>query len=313
MKNNFTVAAGKIKHEAHNMGFTACGIAPACLLEDDARRLKDWLSKGLHAGMQYMENHFEKRIDPHQLVPGGKSVIVVLLNYYPSIAKAEDDNLIISKYAYGQDYHQVMKAKLKTFQKVINKDIIPCKSRAFVDSAPVMERTWAARAGLGWIGKNSNLISPQHGSFVFIGEIIVNSELEYDKPIHDYCGQCNKCIEACPTGAIISPRKIDSNRCISYWTIEHKGSIPKNLKGKFNNRIFGCDICQDICPRNHRVKPNNVSEFTPTSDLINMCRNDWQNLTEEKYNELFAKSAVKRVKYSGLKRNIEFVTYSNSQ
>jgi epoxyqueuosine reductase len=313
MNKNFTGVTEKIKLEAYRIGFTACGIAPACLLEDDAVRLNDWLSHGMHAGMQYMEKYFDKRINPRQLVPGAKSVIVVILNYYPTIVKPEDNNLIISKYAYGQDYHQVMKAKLKKFQKVINRDIIPCKSRVFVDSAPVMERTWAARAGLGWIGKNSNLISPQHGSFVFIGEIIINSELEYDKPIRDLCGQCNKCIEACPTGAIISPRKIDSNRCISYWTIEYKGSIPKNLKGKFNNRIFGCDICQDICPRNHRVKPNNVSEFIPSSNLINMYRDDWQNLTEKKYNELFAKSAVKRTKYSGLMRNIEFVTYSNCQ
>lgn len=257
--------------------------------------------------MHYMENHFEKRTDPSKLMPGAKSVIVVLLNYFPKPGLTEKDNFIVSKYAYGRDYHKVMKAMLKKLQEAINKDIIANEGRVFVDSAPVLERAWAAKAGLGWIGKNANLISPEHGSFVFIGELLVDVELEYDKAIKDFCGCCTKCLQACPTNAIVQPRIVDSRRCISYCTIENKGSITETLKGQFQNRIFGCDICQDICPWNRKARVNTIDDFQASPDLFNMTKSDWQNLSEEKYNQLFKGSAVKRAKYEGLMRNIRFV------
>jgi epoxyqueuosine reductase len=308
MKTDSTELSRIIKQEALNLGFSACGIARTNRLKEDAGRLIEWLSQGMFAGMHYMHNYIEKRIDPRKLLPNAKSIITVLLNYFPTINLDEDNNLIISKYAYGQDYHTVVKKRLKSLQLFINKQVSQPGTRIFVDSAPVLERTWAALAGLGWIGKNANLISPEHGSFVFIGEIITDIELEYDIPIKDRCGGCTKCLQACPTGAIVSPRKIDSNRCISYCTIENKGPMPENLKGKFNNRIFGCDICQDVCPWNHKAVPHNIPELQPSHGLIAMTRNDWQNLTEKKYNELFNNSAVKRAKYSGLKRNIDYIT-----
>lgn len=299
----------KIKELAILTGFTGCGIVPARLLPDDTRHLQKWLRQDMHAGMRYMENHFEKRTDPSKLVPGAKSVIVVVLNYFPSRKqKEENENLIISKYAYGKDYHHVMQAMLKNFLQSINKEIVPCKGRAFVDSAPVLERALAAGAGLGWIGKNSNLISPQYGSFLFIGELIVDIQLEYDKPRTNYCGTCTKCIDACPTHAIIAPHRLDSRRCISYWTIEHKGTIDGSLRGKFKNRIVGCDICQDVCPWNNKAKPTKVPGFICAPDLIKMTRKSWQKLSEEKYLQLFGESAVRRTGYDGLIRNINFVS-----
>lgn len=298
----------KIKQLAIEAGFTACGIAPAGKLTEDAIRLKKWLGEGMHAGMRYMENHFAKRTDPRLLVPGAKSVVVVLLNYYAPDIQQEENNLVISKYAFGKDYHGVMKTLMNRFKETINTNIKPLQGRVFVDSAPVLERAWAAIAGLGWIGKNANLISPKHGSFVFIGELIVNLELAYDKEIPDYCGGCTKCIQACPTHAITDDRIIDSRKCISYWTIEHKQEIDEQLKGKFRNRIFGCDICQDVCPWNKRVQTHRVEEFQPEPNLIAMLRKDWQNLTKEKFNLLFNSSAVMRTKYEGLKRNVDFVT-----
>jgi epoxyqueuosine reductase len=299
-----------IRQEALNLGFTACGIARAGRLDEDSDHLKEWLSQGMHAGMQYMENYFEKRIDTTQLLPGAKSVISVILNYFTPIEPTDKKNPVISKYAYGHDYHDIIKKKLKNLQLFILNQDSEAKIRISVDTAPVLERAWAELAGVGWIGKNANLISPRFGSFVFIGEIITSLELVYDSPINDFCGSCTKCIQACPTGAIVSAKKIDSNLCISYWTIENKGSMPYNLKDKFNNRIFGCDICQDVCPWNRKAESHSVPEFQPSHNLISMTKNDWQNLTEEKYRELFGKSAVKRSKFSGLRRNIDFVNIS---
>jgi epoxyqueuosine reductase len=297
----------KIKLLAIEQGFTACGIAPANELTDDAARLKTWLGEGMHAEMQYMKNHFNKRTDPRKLVPGAKSVIVVLLNYFPEQIQDEINNLIISKYAYGKDYHRIIKKMLKQFRDTIHTRIKPMNGRVFVDSAPVLERAWAAKAGLGWIGKNANLISPKHGSFVFIGELITDMVLLYDNSIPDYCGGCTKCVQACPTNAIVNDRIIDSRKCISYWTIEHKDRIDESLKGTFNNRIFGCDICQDICPWNRKVRASHIEGFKPSQTLLNMKRADWQQLTEEHYSELFMDSAVHRARYEGLKRNIDFV------
>jgi epoxyqueuosine reductase len=307
MKIDSVELSMRIKQEALTLGFSACGIAAPDYLKDDASHLTEWLSQGMHAGMHYMQNHFEKRTDPRQLMPNAKSIIAVLFNYFPHSNLDEDNSLIISKYAYGKDYHTVVKERLRSLQLFIKEKVPQSMMRIFVDSAPVLERAWAALAGLGWIGKNTSLISPEYGSFLFIGEIITDFELEYDVPGKDHCGKCTKCLKACPTNAIVSPRKIDSNRCISYCTIENKGPISENLRGKFNNRIFGCDICQDVCPWNHMAIPQNIPELQPSSDLIAMTCNDWQNLTEEKYKELFHNSAVKRAKYTSFKRNIDFI------
>ncbi|MBA7554756.1 Epoxyqueuosine reductase [subsurface metagenome] len=307
MKTDLQKSSEKIKQEAAKLGFTDCKIAPVHYLANDAKQLKQWLSAGMHASMRYMENHFEKRTDPGKLVAGAKSVIVLLLNYFPPEKQSNKDKLVVSKYAYGRDYHKVIKAMLNKLQQTIRNEIVSHEGRVFVDSAPVLERAWAARAGAGWVGKNANLISPEHGSFVFIGELIIDVGLAYDKPIKDFCGSCTKCIEACPTNAILSPKIIDSRRCISYWTIEHKGPIPETFRKKFNNGIFGCDICQDVCPWNNKVKPHNIDDFLPSPDLMAMTKKVWQDLSEDTFNRLFKKSAIKRVKYSGLRRNIRFV------
>ena len=298
----------KIRQLALEHGFTECGFAPAGPLIEDAVLLKEWLSEGMHAGMRYMEKYFEKRTDPSLLVPGAKSVIIVLLNYFPVVKLKEEDNFAISKYAYGKDYHKVMKSMLKRLLQRISEEIVPLKGRIFIDSAPVLERSLAAIAGLGWIGKNANLISPKKGSFLFIGELIVNVELEYGRPMPDHCGECTKCIASCPTGAIVAPGVIDSRRCISYWTIEHKGSIDTSLKGKFDNRIFGCDICQDVCPWNRKVQSTAIEDFHPKPDLVAMTKQDWEGLTREKFDQLFSGSAAKRTGYEGLVRNIRFVS-----
>ncbi len=307
MNANPKISSAKIKQKAKLLGFTDCKIAPAHVLEDDAEHFRNWLSNGMHADMHYMEEHFEKRTDPAKLMPGAKSVIVVLLNYFPHTSLPEKNNFILSKYAYGNDYHKIIKSMLKKLHQTIYDEVVVHKARILVDTAPVLERAWAARAGLGWIGKNANLISPEYGSYVFIGELLVNVELEYDKPMRDLCGSCTKCLQACPTHAIVKPKTIDSRLCISYWTIENKGPIAKILKGKFRNRIFGCDICQDVCPWNRKAKPNTTNAFQPSPNLVNMTKYKWQQLSEEKYNQLFEKSAVKRAKYEGLKRNIRFV------
>jgi epoxyqueuosine reductase len=307
MENDPIKLSKAIKDQALALGFDDCGIVQAVRLDNDAGRLKEWLDDRLHADMQYMQNNFEKRIDPRELLPGAKSLIVVLLNYFPSVNLDRSGNYIISKYAYGQDYHKVVKRKLRQLQKFLIEHYNDSNSRIFVDSAPVLERSWAALAGLGWVGKNANLISQKKGSFFFIGEIISTLTLAADNPVKDHCGSCTRCIEACPTGAIVSPKKIDSNRCISYWTIENKGPINTDLKGKFKDQIFGCDICQDVCPWNSKTGKLRDPELQPSPDLIAMKKHDWQNLKQEQFDKLFDKSPVKRIKYEGLMRNIDFL------
>jgi epoxyqueuosine reductase len=297
-----------IKAEALRLGFDHCGISKATFLRDHVSHLKTWLDKGLHGEMDYMSRYFEKRLDPERLVSGTKSIISVIVSYHSGQRQADDTAPILSKYAYGKDYHHVIRKKLKKLLAYIHNEIHPVKGRVFVDSAPVLDRAWAEKAGLGWIGKNSNLISSQFGSFVFIASVFIDLELEYDSPVRDMCGSCTKCIAACPTQAIIRPKVIDSNRCISYLTIEYKGQLPESLKEKFHNRIFGCDICQDVCPWNRQAPLHHIEDFNPEKELMEMKREDWISLDEEKFNRLFESSAVKRARFDGLKRNIRFVT-----
>lgn len=299
-----------IKSKALELGFDACGISQAEPLEEDALHLKQWLEKRFNAEMSYMENYFEKRTNPVFLVEGAKSIITVLLNYKPAKKmNAAQSGYRISCYAYGEDYHFVIKDKLKRLEKFIQESIGPLNSRRFVDSGPVMERVWAARSGLGWIGKNSLLISKNLGSFVFIGEIIVDLPLIYDQPMADYCGSCTRCIDSCPTNAIIAPKVIDSRRCISYLTIEKKGALPIEFNGKYKDWIFGCDICQEVCPWNHTKNPTIETAFHPPDELLSLNKEDFENLSEERFQKIFRKSAVKRIKYKGLKRNIRFLTF----
>ena len=297
-----------IKNEALRLGFSACGFSRAEFLEEDAQHLRKWLEKGYHGSMKYMENHFEKRCDPSKLLEGANSVISLLLNYYTPEKQHDPEAPILSKYAYGVDYHFVMKDKMKTLMQFIQDHFGPVNGRMFVDSAPVLDRAWARRSGLGWIGKNSNLINRDLGSFVFIGELIVDLELEYAKiPESDFCGACSICIDACPTDAILPERTIDSNRCISYLTIENRSEIPGSFKGKMDNRMFGCDICQDVCPWNKKAKQHTTDEFRPSSKLLDMKVSDWQQLEKRDFNMLFKSSAVKRTRFEGLKRNIDFL------
>lgn len=285
-----------------------CGFSRAEFLEEEAPRLEEWLNKNHHGKMGYMENHFDKRLDPRLLVDGSKSVISLALNYFPNETQIDKDVPKISKYAYGKDYHHVIKDKLKELLAFIREEIGEVDGRAFVDSAPVLDKAWAKKSGLGWIGKNSNLINKKSGSFFFLAELIIDLELEYDGPIKDYCGTCTACIDECPTEAIIEPYKVDGSKCISYLTIELKDEIlPKEFKGKMENWAFGCDICQDVCPWNRFSKPHNEPLFNPHPDLLHLTKNDWQDLTKEVFQELFRKSAVKRTKFEGLKRNIKFL------
>jgi len=296
-----------IKQEAQRLGFLSCGISKAGFLEEEAPRLEQWLNANMHGQMSYMSNHFDKRLDPRKLVDGAKSVITVLLNYYPSETQKDPEAPKISKYAYGNDYHHVIKGKLRELVNFINENIGEVDGRAFVDSAPVMDKAWAAKAGLGWIGKNSNLINPKNGSFFFIGELILDIELEPDKPIRDHCGTCTACIDACPTEAIIKPYVVDGSKCISYFTIELKDAIPTSMNGQFDNWAFGCDVCQDVCPWNRFSKPHSEPQFNPHPDMLAMTKKDWEELTEDVFKKVFQKSAVKRAKFGGLKRNIEFL------
>jgi epoxyqueuosine reductase len=269
--------------------------------------LEEWLKRGYQGKMSYLENHFDKRLDPTLLVPGAKSVVSLGYNYYPKKELTTSSSLKIAKYAYGEDYHHVVKDQLKTFLSLIQKEIGEVNGRAFVDSAPVMEREWAKRSGTGWIGKNSLLLNRDMGSFFFLAELIVDVELEYDGPIKDYCGTCTACMDACPTDAIPQPYVVDGSKCISYFTIELKEEIPTEVKGKFENWIFGCDICQDVCPWNRFAKPHNEKRFQPPPQLENITKNDWQEITHDVFENLFKKSAIKRTKFEGLKRNIKFV------
>jgi epoxyqueuosine reductase len=296
-----------IKQKAQELGFFFCGVSKAEFLEDEAPRLEDWLKRSYHGKMGYMENHFDKRLDPRILVEGAKSVVSLLLNYYPE-DRQNPAAPQISKYAYGEDYHFVIKDKLKTLMQFIHDEIGEVDGRVFVDSAPVLDKAWAKRSGLGWVGKNANLINPKHGSFFFIAELIIDLELEPDGPIRDYCGTCTKCIDECPTEAIVQPYVVDGSKCISYLTIELKDQIlPSEFKDKMDDWMFGCDVCQDVCPWNRFSKPTNESRFRPSSDLLEMNKKDWQDLSQEVFTGLFKNSAVKRTKFTGLKRNIDFL------
>ncbi|MBD0824829.1 tRNA epoxyqueuosine(34) reductase QueG [Aestuariibaculum marinum] len=296
-----------IKTEAKRLGFLSCGVSQAGFLEAEAPRLERWLNKQMNGEMHYMENHFDKRLDPTKLVEGSKSVISLLLNYYPEKTQEDANAPKISKYAYGTDYHFVIKDKLKELLKFIQEEIGEVHGRAFVDSAPVLDKAWAAKSGLGWIGKNSNLLTQQVGSFYFIAELIVDLELEYDTPTTDHCGTCTKCIDACPTQAITEPYVVDGSKCISYFTIELKDTIPTEFKGQFDNWMFGCDVCQDVCPWNRFSKPHNEPLFNPHPELLSMSKKDWEEITQDVFSKIFKKSAVKRTKFSGLKRNIDFL------
>ncbi|MEP2059397.1 MAG: tRNA epoxyqueuosine(34) reductase QueG [Maribacter litoralis] len=295
-----------IKTEAKRLGFLSCGISKADFLEEEAPRLEKWLNKKMHGEMGYMENHFDKRLDPRKLVEGSKSVISLLLNYYPEETQREDAYKI-SKYAYGQDYHYIIKNKLRQLQEFITEEIGEVNGRAFVDSAPVLDKAWAAKSGLGWIGKNSNLLTQQVGSFYFIAELIVDIELEYDHAVTDHCGTCTACLDACPTQAIVEPYVVDGSKCISYFTIELKNELPNEMKGSFDDWMFGCDVCQDVCPWNRFSKSHNEPLFNPHPELLSMSKKDWEEITLEVFQKVFKKSAVKRTKFSGLTRNIEFL------
>ena len=309
MRFNIDHRTSLIKQKALDLGFTFCGISKADFLKEEAKNLEVWLSKSYNGKMDYMNNHFDKRLDPRLLVDDAKSVVSLLLNYYPVVNQKADTEVKISKYAYGEDYHYVIKDKLKDLFEFIQSEIGEVGGRIFVDSAPVMDKVWAKKSGLGWIGKNSNLIHPKHGSYFFIAELILDLELTPDGPIKDYCGTCTRCIDACPTDAIVTPYVVDGSKCISYLTIELKDAIlPNEFKGKMDNWMFGCDVCQDVCPWNRFSKPTSEASFSPHENLLQMSKSDWTDLTEDVFRELFRNSAVKRTKFSGLKRNIDFLS-----
>lgn len=295
-----------IKSESKRLGFLSCGISKAGFLEEEAPRLEYWLNNQMHGQMSYMENHFDKRLNPTLLVDGAKSVISLLLNYYPSELQNEN-SYKISKYAYGQDYHHVIKEKLKELLHFIQTEIGEVSGRAFVDSAPVLDKAWAAKSGLGWVGKNSNLITQKVGSFYFIAELIIDLELEYDTPTTDHCGSCTACLDACPTEAIAAPYVVDGSKCISYFTIELKDNLPQEMKGKFDDWMFGCDVCQDVCPWNRFSKPHNEPLFQANSEILNFSKSDWEEITLDTFQKVFKNSAVKRTKCEGLLRNINFL------
>ncbi|MFV0247482.1 MAG: tRNA epoxyqueuosine(34) reductase QueG [Tenacibaculum sp.] len=302
-----------IKSLAKQLGFTSCGIAKAEFLENEALGLESWLKNHHHGGMAYMENYFDKRLDPRLLVEGAKSVISLSYNYFPDTTQ-QGGGYKISKYAYGEDYHHVIKGKLRELLKQIRQQIGEISGRCFVDSAPVMERSWAEKSGLGWRGKNSLLIQKGQGSFFFLAELIVDLELDYDFPYPtDHCGNCTRCIDACPTQALLPNNTVDGSKCISYLTIELKDAIPDDFKDMTQNWIFGCDICQDVCPWNRFSKPHAEPLFNPSEDLLEMTKADWQELTQETFSKVFKKSAVKRTKFSGLKRNILFLKQNDKQ
>jgi epoxyqueuosine reductase len=303
LKQKYT---NQIKTEANRLGFVSCGISKAQFLEEEAPRLENWLKKGMQGEMSYMENHFDKRLDPTKLVPDSKSVISLLLNYFPSEFQNEK-SYKISKYAYGADYHYVIKDKLKQLLHFISEEIGEVNGRAFVDSAPVLDKVWAARSGLGWLGKHSNLLTKEVGSFYFISELIVDIDLEYDTPTTDHCGACTACIDACPTEAIVAPYIVDGSKCISYFTIELKNEIPSSYQGQLDDWIFGCDVCQDVCPWNRFSISHQEPLFNPNPKLLSMDKKDWEDLTEDVFIHLSKNSAIKRTKFKGIQRNINFV------
>jgi epoxyqueuosine reductase len=297
-----------VRETALALGFDFCGIAKAQKLDDDARRLEQWLNKGMQGSMRYMENHFELRVDPQKLVPGAKSVITLLINYFPA-QQQNNDGPKISKYAYGKDYHDVIRNKLQHFLHILHEKIGEVNGRGFIDSAPVLERSWAQRSGLGWIGKNGNLITKGSGSFYFIATLITDLVLEHDSPFaKDYCGTCTKCIDSCPTDAILPNKVVDGSKCISYFTIELKEMmLPPEMNGKFDNWMFGCDTCQDVCPWNRFSKGTEEIEFTPLYEIMNFSFYDWEELTEESFKKIFKDSPIKRSKFAGIKRNLKFL------
>jgi epoxyqueuosine reductase len=298
-----------IKTKASSLGLLECRILPTDFLHEEKEHLQNWLRKKMHGEMDYMAKNLDKRLDPRLLFENAKTIIVVLQNYFPVETQKGIEAPVLSKYAYGTDYHFVLKDKLKKLLQYIQSEIQQCNGRPFVDSAPVLEKAWARKAGLGWIGKHSNLISPEHGSFFFIGELILDIELPYDKPepIRDRCGKCTKCIYACPSEAIVADRIVDARKCISYQTIELKGDLDEKLKGQFENRVFGCDICQDVCPWNLKSEPHNEPDFTPHPKLLELNKNEWKQMERPLFNELFKNSAVKRTGFNGLKRNLSFI------
>jgi epoxyqueuosine reductase len=296
-----------IKTKADELGFFHCGVSKAGFLVEEAPRLENWLKNKQQGEMSYMENHFDKRLDPRLLVDGAKSVVSLLLNYFPKNSQNPQAPKI-SKYAYGEDYHFVIKDKLKELLNHIRAEVGDVNGRVFVDSAPVMDKAWAQKSGLGWIGKHSNLVNPKKGSFFFIAELIIDLELDPDPPIRDYCGTCTRCIDACPTEAIVEPYKVDGSKCISYLTIELKSELlPKEFKGKMDNWMFGCDICQDVCPWNRFSTPNEEPRFEPVDQVLKQSKLEWNQLNEELFENLFTKSAIKRTKFNGLKRNLSFL------
>ncbi len=308
MQQNKSAYSKLIKSEAKKLGFLFCGIAEAGFLEQEAPRLEAWLKKGMQGEMHYMENHFDKRLDPRLLVDGARSVISLGLGYYTDLRQSDPDAPRISKYAYGTDYHLVIKEKLSQLLEVIHEKIGQVNGRAFVDSAPVLDKAWAKNAGLGWIGKNTNLINTKKGSFFFLAELIVDLELDYDIPATaDHCGTCTRCIDACPTEAIVAPYVVDGSRCISYLTIELKNEIPREFKGKMDNWMFGCDVCQDVCPWNRFSVLQKEPAFEPQGNLLEMNKQDWQEITDDVFRRIFKNSPVKRTKFTGLKRNIDFL------
>ena len=306
--NQLQTNTNYIKKTANMLGFDHCGIAKVQRLDDDAARLEKWLHKGMNGTMQYMENYFDMRIDPSLLVPGAKSVITLLKNYYPS-QKQTTESPKISKYAFGKDYHEVIRGKLNELILLIKETIGEIHGRGFVDSAPVLERTWAQKSGLGWVGKNGNLINKESGSFYFIATLITDLELEYYDPFaKDYCGTCTRCIDACPTDAILPDKIVDGSKCISYFTIELKEMlIPNEMQGKFDGWMFGCDTCQDVCPWNRFGKPNNETNFTPIPEILNLSSNEWMNMSEENFKKIFRDSPLRRTKFSGIQRNLKFI------
>ncbi len=304
--DSYLIDSKLIKAEAQRLGFFACGIAKARFLEEEAEHFENWLKNGMNASMFYMEKNFDKRLDPSKLVPGAKSVISVLLNYYPKDIQLYGDAPILSKYAFGEDYHFVVKDKLNTLLDFNIQKTGSINARVFTDSAPVLDKKWAELTGIAWRGKHSGMLTRQ-GSFFFIGEIILDIELEYSQPINSLCGTCTKCINACPTGAIVEPYIIDSGKCISYFTIEHKDAFPDELRGKFNNRLFGCDICQDVCPYNRKPIFTQEQRFKPDARLLEMTTTDWDELSNEIFNEMVKNSPLKRTGYEGIKRNLDFL------
>lgn len=299
-----------IKEEAKRLGFLSCGVAKAGFLESEAPRLEQWLNANAHGKMSYMENHFDKRLNPTLLVPDAKSVVSLLYNYFPEETQ-NDSSYKISKYAYGEDYHFVIKEKLAALMNFIQEEIGEVSGRVFVDSAPILEKAWAAKSGLGWVGKNSNLITKKVGSFYFLAELIIDLPLEADSPTTDHCGSCTACIDACPTQAIVKPYVVNGSQCISYFTIELKEQFPKEMTQNFDDWMFGCDVCQDVCPWNKFSIPHSEQAFQPKEDLLNFSKSDWEELTQEVFSTIFKNSAVKRTKFEGLKRNINFLKVHN--